>query len=659
MRKIPATSRADLLALLAAPGGLDAAAAAVLGFHREPSAPPKPSPPPPRDPAQPSGPAPVAPPPPPAARLVFPTEYPRLPFLAARIAETLQPETPPARGHPISDAELAVDWSLPGPPLAPLTRWARLAPFLRRRLGAMVPGARLDWPRLFGRVGRGLPVLALPRVPRPTWAARAVVLRDTTEEMFPFARDLAALLQRLQRERGKHGLVVCDLRQPPRRAELARIPAAAPVLALSAMGCFKGGEAVRDAWTLLARRLAFRGQTFHALNPAPRDRWETRVATAWPSAVWDRRPRLPRRGGLRALAPALSAAGRTDLPLPGPLLHPMEEREKRGAADAPPAEAGTPYPVPPPPPPVERLLDLLAPATRIEPPLLRAARLRLGHGANAGTEWDAWHHAACWHSLDCFGFQPGAHYDARLARRGAPTNPDAPLAAEIGALMRRHHETCSSVIRAEAELRACLSGAPETQALAEVCALLTRVVDRLRLLAAEPASEAGRASGLPAWFPGMVERLPPAMRAHPEVAAPIARGLALAHAFCETPHNGRPCGHRGARVHCRGAACARPRSRAVGLSRPVVRRRPCAGACGRRARAARDATGPPPRRAPRGPFFGGHRGRGTRAPPTRHAAATAPARAAFRAGGFHPRVRPPTACPHPRAPAGVGAADVV
>ncbi len=594
MSKIPAASRADLLRLRARFGTLDESAA-LFAFHREPA--PAASP----IPRGETSAAPDARPstaPASVPELVFPAERPRLPFLAAVLAETLAAEDPPARGNPISDAELAVDWSVPGPPLPPLTRWARLAPFLRQRLGAWLPGARLDVRRLLRRVGNGLPVLALPRLPRRTWAAQAVVLWDDTPEMYPFARDVAAVLRRLRRERGGHGLTVRQFRRVPTAADLAGLPPDAPVLAFSAMGQFTRGEAVADAWVALARRLEFRGQTFHALNPAPTDRWQSSVATAWPTAVWDRRPRLPRRGGLRATAPPPSLVPQASPPASSGGVSPPVPP---AGAGTPPALAagdgcGTQGPAVA-APAVERLLDLLAPASRVEPPLLRAARLRLGADGNAGTEWDAWHHEHGWHSVDCFGFQPGPEHAARLRRRGDATAPDAPLAAEMGALMRRHHEGCSVVVAAEAELRACLSGMADAATLARVRTLLARSVDRLRLLAAEPGGAEGRGSGLPAWFVAMTERLAPEMRADDTVAKLIAQGLAAAHQFLETERVEIPEGadqpefaaetRRGrGRVPPPG-----PRAAAAGFPREPARRRAGARARWRVWHAGRETVG--------------------------------------------------------------------
>jgi len=493
-KHLSAASRADLLRCLDAPEGLGEAAAAIFGFGREQDT-PKPKPPPPGDDdsAAPGGGKALQR----GGQDDFPTEYPRLSFLMPTEAETLAKEPPPPPGpEPIRDDELAVDWAFPEPPLPPLAPWARLAPYLRGRLGRRVPGERLDLRRLTRRIARGEPLHSLPHLPRTTWAAQALVLRDITPEMDPFQKDIRFLLGRLRRERGRHGLVVRLVRGLPGPGLLAGVPAGIPVLALSAMGQFQGSRDVAAAWEALARRLAFRGHPFYALAPCPRDRWRAALAAAWPAAVWDRRPRLPRHGGLRRIA-------------------------GDGMAEAP-------------DPATKRLLDLLAPASRIEPPLLRETRLRLGPDADAGTEWDAWHHEECWSSPECFGFRTGEAYEARLDRRKALAGAEAELAREIGALVSQHHEMCSVVIAAEADLRACLTGGADGEKLKRAEVLLQRVVERLRLLAAEPGGAEGRRSGLAAWFEAMVTRLSPEIRRNPGVSEMLARGQALADVFLKT-----------------------------------------------------------------------------------------------------------------------------
>ncbi|MDP1589871.1 MAG: SUMF1/EgtB/PvdO family nonheme iron enzyme [Prosthecobacter sp.] len=551
--KPTATSRADLLRCMGQGMALDAAAVA-LGYVRVREDLPVPLPEMPPDlpvtraSAPPEEDAPVP-------EIQFPTERPRLTFLMPVRVESLAPPQPRReRGHPISDADLAVNWSAKGPPLPPLTHWARLAPFLRQRLGCVIPGTALDQRRLMREVGKGLPLAVLPRRPRQSWAAQAVVLWDATAEMHPFQRDALDLLRRLRRERGPHGLDVRLMRRLPRRADAAHIPQGVPVIALSAMGQFQRSAAVQEAWLALARRLGFLGQSFHALNPCPRDRWQPQIATHWPSSVWDRRPRLPRRGGLRALQTEGSPTDSENPQIGFAGFDGSAQKSIGGFSESVGVHSS-----------VERLLTLLSPASRIEAPLLRTARLALGHAADAGTEWDAWHHAQCWHSLDCFGFRTDEDcrefYQARLQRLRQLSGAEAEIASRIAALMRDHHAGCSSVIAAEAALRAILGVQKETPQemgtpqrpesegsslrRSDLCglkSLLQSVVDRLRLLAADPGGEEGRQSGLPGWFPGMVERLSAEMRADVEVSQHIAEGLAYAHACLETAHTELPPG---------------------------------------------------------------------------------------------------------------------
>ena len=400
------------------------------------------------------------------------------------------PPAPP-KGIPITDAELAVDWDWQAPSFPPLVRWPRLEAYLRRRLGVVTPGNRLDLRRLMRRLGRGTPLLALPRFPRTAWANQALLLWDDNAEMQCFSKDAEYLVEHLRRERGKHGLKVVVLKGLPVSRHLSGVPQGAPVLALSAMGQFEGSESTGAAWTALARTLKFRGHSFQALNPCPRNRWDPEITDAWPCAVWDRHPRLPRQGGLRHLG---EMAGKNN------------------------TAAG-------------HLLDLLSPASRIEPPLLREARLRLGHGFDAGTEWDAWHHEDCWQAPDCFGFLTGESYDARLARRSGIAAKQQELVRELGSLIREHHAGCSGAVAVEVDLRACLCGSPDDDSLEKTKRFLEKVVHRLRDLATRPASWEGRNSGLARWFEDMVDRLSPEIRSHPEVAEFIARGLALANHF--------------------------------------------------------------------------------------------------------------------------------
>jgi formylglycine-generating enzyme required for sulfatase activity len=513
-------SRADLLRCLGQGISPDAAAE-VLNFRRKETTPaPKPE-----FPAVPTAPQTTETrTPQEALRIEFPSERPRLQFIVPTEAEALTPE-PPRRdiGQPISDAALAVDWRKTGPALPPLTRWARLAPFLRHRLGHVVEGAQLDERKLMRLAGRGLPLLTLPRRLRETWASQVLVLWDCTEEMYPFTRDVRWLLHQLSRERGAHGLMIRVVRRWPSVHDFDDIPRHTPVVALSAMGQLVGSENTSKAWSVLGEKLSLRGHPIHALMPCPRDSWHADPASVWPSAVWDRRPLLPRRGGLRPLSAPSSGSTLVEGEVTRPPLGPDEAALRDAGLLTSPST-------------VDRLLTLLSPASRIESPLLRTARLRLGPQANVGTEWQAWNDADGWASPDACGFIPGGGYEKRLADRRALTGDEAVLAKEIGALMAAHHENCSVVIAAEARLRACLTGGSDPTSIQEVKLLLKQVVDRLRLIAPEPGNAAGKGSGLAPWFVGMVDRLDAGMRSNPALAELITDGLAFAHSFLETTH---------------------------------------------------------------------------------------------------------------------------
>ncbi len=491
MNKLRAISVADLLILRneLGPQGLGAETAALLGFARESR---------PLEDAAVTAPTPVANSGSAAALedddWEFPPERSPFPFLLPVAATTLQVEQPaPLVGSPITLEELKADKRQSGLALRPLIRWSKLARHLKNRLGALRGGTRLDTREMLRLAGAGRPLTKLPRLQRRVWAAQVAILWDHTPEMYPFAPDAAWLCRSLKRERGKSGFRVIELKGVPRARDLAWIPPGTPILALSAMGQLTANEVVQQAWLRFAQRLKLRGDQGHVLNPCPRARWDARLAAAWSVTLWDRGPRLPRRGGMTAIPPS---ASRDDL--------------------------------------MEALLTWLAPASLIEIELLREVRLRLERAADAGTEWDAWQHVECRRGVRTFGLLPGAAYDERLKQRRELACAKPQLAAEIQEAIRQHHQTCSQVIAAEAALRLCLSGLPDALTLERVKQVFGRVIDRLRELARHPHSDEGVEFGLAHWFPAMVQRLSPDMRGDESVREFIAQGLALCRTWLET-----------------------------------------------------------------------------------------------------------------------------
>ncbi len=517
MNKLAAISRADLLAAQLSSGGLDDFTAQLLGFQRKSKAPPvqksqidpnageatKDTP------DTPPSPAPEPP-------IEFPEEKPRLKFLMPMRYETLKLEPiSPDVGNPISDDELRVPWDKPGLRLRPLIRWPRLSPFLKQRMGTDLTGTCLDLRRLLRLATNGKPLLQLPRRTRRAWASQGVIIWDQSSEMFPFAEDVAWLCHQLKRERGHGGLRVIECKGCPRIRDLAAVIPGTPILALSAMGQFTNDEVARARWHAFGNWLQTQGHHFQAISPVPKDRWNPELAQTWSLVNWDRGHRLPRaqssshRSHKSYKSHSLSTMG---------LMRPIEPTGQKTPADD--------------------LLDLLSPSSLVEPALLRearmlmAARYRGQQPVNAGTEWDAWHHADGWHSISSFGFLPGEVYDERLARRRELA--DRELVCQISNAICIQHETCSSVIAAEAELRSCLTGASDEDQLAKVKSLLDRVIDRLKRLARHPQNREGRISGLPEWFPQMIQRLSPDIRQDPAIETTIAEGLALAHTWLKT-----------------------------------------------------------------------------------------------------------------------------
>lgn len=509
--RVPVRSRADLLLLREDPGGLTPSAAALVGFLWEETPallPQLPK----RDDvglgqSHKSEPLPA---------LEFPREIPRLHFCQAWNATTFSTENvppQPPRPPPIRDEELVADWSrevLP-PSLVP---WTRLVPFLRERLGSVVSGRRLDLRRLLRQIGRGEALRSVPRRPRRIWAPQALVLWDDTTEMDPFMPDVRSLVQRLRRERGRAGLKVEKLPVTPSCTVLPRLPAKAPVLAVSTLGAYPAGDELLTAWRRLGRELQWRGHLTSALAPVPLARWPRERAGHWFFAVWDRQPRLPRLGQVPAATP----------------------RAGRSAA-------------------MERLLALVSPATRIEHFLLRSVRLLLGRAADVGTEWEVWHHADCWQGGGACGLSDGAPRAQWLDRRKALASTEPALVAAADALLKCQHSQFSPLLAAEAELRACLSATGDAAVLERVGYVFTRVLERLRQLSIAPGSRVGKATGLAAWFERMVARLPPSMRTAPSVADVIARGLAQAKFFQQASRVEWPIGinEAAAVVELRGA----------------------------------------------------------------------------------------------------------
>ncbi len=267
-----------------------------------------------------------------------------------------------------SEEEIRAPAGLTPPPREPLMRWSRLWPFLKMALSVQQTTRALDILRIVAQLARVQTLRRLPRRQRRLWAADCQLIVDYARPLLPFWEDFNDLLQRLRRLRGQTGLQLIALPDgdPSGRCwtpagqewrEIDHYPLPRPgaaVLALSDLGCIDTNEARRRQWRRLGRRLQRLERRPVALLPCPSRWWDSELLRLFYPVCWDRAEHPPRRLSVRRIAPA-----------------------ERSEAD----------------PGADRLLALLAPALRVEPALLRAARCLLpAWQCDVGGEAAAWNH---------------------------------------------------------------------------------------------------------------------------------------------------------------------------------------------------------------------------------------------------------------------------
>lgn len=247
---------------------------------------------------------------------------------------------PTAAGEARPEPEELLDLTGAGrrrpPSVPPLERWSRLVPALADTLRRSVPGRALDLRAIVLGLATGRTWVEVPRRVTQRWPARLVVTVDRSEPLIPLWDDQDAVTHRILRVLPRSAV---HLRYFADRPPPARPSGDAAELVLSDLGAYGGPSA--SLWRSRGRRALgarARGPSL-ALLPAPR--------SAWPS------PELE------------------DL-----VLKPW------GRAGVEPSRAHRHG--------VEDLLTALAPATRIEPGLLR--RLRRVLGLDWSAEVEAWMH---------------------------------------------------------------------------------------------------------------------------------------------------------------------------------------------------------------------------------------------------------------------------
>ena len=378
--------RADLAAVLADGDTVMAETIADLtGFERQARAQPSETPqkkPPPR-----------RPPKPPKERLIIrpltPTPF-WLPIEYEFVAGSDDP-LPPVASTPYQGWK---NFPRVAPSIPPLAEWRELEPKLRFLLCLPQPGQAIDVELTVRRLGEGALLAELPRQRHRRWGPALQLIEDRSMRLIPYRLDQFWVREALQRRLPAHMLECCVFRDglsAPYRAgsEVRHYIPPAPgniVLLLGDLGCLSStGSALCDYWLRFGRDLRAVGCIPVALIPGPLERCPNRLAGVWRLIPWER-PRPPGPQDTLALR-------------------------------------------------AERLLRLVSPAFRIEPGLLRAARLLLPPDrADAGTEADVWQHA------DLVGRSAAAgtlnRERAKQLRLEFATQFPSGLQARLGALLR-------------------------------------------------------------------------------------------------------------------------------------------------------------------------------------------------------------------------------
>ncbi len=336
---------------------------------------------------------------------------PRRPLKPSKEQLIIQPLTPTPFWLPIEYKFIAADDEQPqpvagtpyqgwknfprvAPIIPPLAEWRELEPKLRFLLCLPQPGQAIDVELTVRRLGEGALLTELPRKRHRRWGPTLQLIEDRSMRLIPYRLDQFWVREALRRRLPAHALERCVFRDglsvPYRVGSQVRhyVPPALGgiVLLLGDLGCLSNtGSALCEYWLRFGRDLRAVGCIPVALIPGPLERCPNRLAGVWQLIPWER-PRPPDLQDTLALR-------------------------------------------------AERLLRLVSPAFRIEPGLLRAARLLLPPDrADAGTEADVWQHP------DLVGRSAAAgtlnRERAKQLRAEFATQFPSELQARFGALLR-------------------------------------------------------------------------------------------------------------------------------------------------------------------------------------------------------------------------------
>ncbi len=337
-------------------------------------------------------------------------------------------------------------------------------------------------PRLLDRLTRGEALRQIPMLCRHGWSPRIAILTDYSRQMTPFHGDFSALCHALEKRHGQLGIEHCILagepgarplvhRSSPHSQQRWQLPApTTPLLILSDLGLLDASPATRLGWQQLGGRLRSAGRQALALCPVPARLHPAGLQRGFAMVEWDRHSRLQR----STAGPFAGEAGATR----------ADDGGRSGQA-------------------VEKLLTLLAPAVRVEPPLLRAIRHLL-----PATEADVLAEAMVWQHPDVLAGAQGFQFSGLAAiekyqSRFAQLTPEEQIAA-VG-LIVAHHAGLPQSVRL-AELATCRRLAPTTLPATEA-----QTIEQWQHAIARTAFEHGDSPGLQQWLRRHVGRQSEAM----------------------------------------------------------------------------------------------------------------------------------------------------
>lgn len=293
------------------------AAAAVLGFRREPDGVRTPGPAQPpktrRKPLVPGSPPPELPPVAMAVSPLPPATFFKL-DLREPISETAREQAVQVpvwlKGAKALDADGPGESSARAPRKKPLALGSRLWPMLRAVLGEIVDGPDPDVAKIVDRIGAGRGLRRVPMLPRRRWTGEVRILADFANRTAPFHRDYSWLRDALAQQRGEEGLVVEALESDPgvnpkvRRTDREAAPddwrppaAAVPLLLLTDLGLYDPSGPAYEGWVAFGRRLRALGRKAAVLCPVPADKIPARLRGLFRIYSWDRNSPLKVLGG--------------------------------------------------------------------------------------------------------------------------------------------------------------------------------------------------------------------------------------------------------------------------------------------------------------------------------------------------------------------------